>query len=525
MLACQIFIALAIAQARPENVVTVADKRALFKLMGTLPSSGGRYKVEGVAKGIPYTRVLLALTEDDVKAPNLYPFLALSGALASHKEARAVALEHFDQIAHPELKLLWAALLVQQPDPLRNITTFLKKALASPEDAKTLAAIEGPGFPAFKKLVNDRFEQGRANAVELVKTHRIEALPEFPTGFGYKLSSHVLAPNGSFHAIHRLEEGGGVFTYNLKTGLGDTRRIPEPSDVQAEGLERSFNSYTQLALNSRGDLLCSWTIRGNGDHGLGLLMANNGAFKVNRIKLSLDGSVLVDDRQGGWLIVAGAPQFTVFRVEADLSLTALGSFDGEGLHAENILDACMIAQGVLHCFWGDVDRKNHLRMRCIDFDIGRKTWLHDRLVQRIDEFVRSANRPKIVQLADKTLHYFWRVQTQDRQSKSAGTYYHSESDGNTIKLSESFEFSAVACDNRLVFCSTTDAAPNKIFFRVIHNGQVQAPTEITIAKDRKDALSLESMALAAGADRLWFMNKAAAEVICELRLSARNEKH
>ncbi len=48
--------------------------------------------------------------------------------------------------------------------------------------------------------------------------------------------------------------------------------------------------------------------------------------------IALNGrlSWCVDDPGGGWLLVVGGPQFTVFRVEADLSLTALGSFEGEG---------------------------------------------------------------------------------------------------------------------------------------------------------------------------------------------------
>src|SRR5262249_55194849 len=162
---------------------------------------------------------LLSLTEDDLKDRDLYPFLALSAGLMSHKESREAGLKSFDRIAHPVLKLSWAAMLIRQPDPPRNVTTFLKKALDSPEDAKTLAAMMGPGFSAFKKSVNDSYEKGRGNAVELVKTHRIEALSEFSSGFGYEFTSLVLSPNGSFHAVRLLDNSGELVAHNLQTGV------------------------------------------------------------------------------------------------------------------------------------------------------------------------------------------------------------------------------------------------------------------------------------------------------------------
>jgi len=124
----------------------------------------------------------------DLKDRDLYPFLALSAGLLSHKESREVGLKSFDEIAHPVLKLSWAAMLVRQSDPPRKITCFLKKALDSPADAKTLAAMMGPGFSSFKKSVNDGYEKGRGNVVELVRTHRTEALPEFSTGFDYSFT-------------------------------------------------------------------------------------------------------------------------------------------------------------------------------------------------------------------------------------------------------------------------------------------------------------------------------------------------
>jgi hypothetical protein len=522
MSASLFLIALALAQAQPEKGVTDAEKKALFKLLPTLPTRGEFFAEEGIAKAVPYTRVLLSLTEDDLKGRDIYPFLALTAGLMAHKEAREVGFKSFDQIAHPTLKLSWAATLFRQPDPPRQVVAFLKKALDSPADGKTLAMMMGPGFSAFKKSVNDAFEKGVGTAVKLVKSHRIKPLPEFSSGFGYEFTNLVLASNGSFYAVRPRENGGELITHDLQSSMRKFRSIPQPPGVKAafDGVPDN----TLLARNVRGDLLCRWMIGGNGDHGLGLLKAGAGEFVVKRIKRSLYHMVTVDDQEGGWLLVVGGPQFTVFRVEADLSLTALGSFEGEGHHSTNVVDACMIAPGLLHCFWGDVVEDNHLRMRCVDFDLQRKTWLHDRVIQRIDEFVSSANRPKVVQLADRTLHYIWKVDTGQRRTKAAGTYYHSEAHGKTIKLSEGYKFSAVPCGNRLIVCTTDDGAPKKVLFRVIHNGTVHPPTELTITNDLDHGLYLEYMALAAGSDRIWFMNTLATDTVYELRLSGGKEK-
>src|SRR5262245_60549019 len=425
MSASLFLIACALAQPQPESAITDAEKKEFFKLLATLPTRGEFFAEEGIAKAVPHTRVLLSLTEDDLKGRDIYPFLALSAGLMAHKEARETGLKNFDKISHPTLKLSWAAMLIRQPDPQRHVVAFLKKSLDSPDDAKTLSAMMGPGFPAFKKSVKDTFEKGVGTAVELVKSHRIKTLPEFSSGFGYEFTNVVLSRNGSFYAVRPREIGGELISHDLQAGTRKVRSVPQPPGVKS-GFNRVPDN-TLLARNARGDLLCRWMIGGNGDHGLGLLKAGADAFVVKRIKRSLYHMVIVDDQEGGWLLVVGGPQFTVFRVEADLSLTALGSFEGEGHHSTNVLDACMIAPGLLHCFWGDVVECNHLRMRCVDFDIQRKTWFHDRVIQRIDEFVSSAKRPRVVQLADKTLHYVWRVDTGQEKTKSAGTYYHSES--------------------------------------------------------------------------------------------------
>ena len=122
-----------------------------------------------------------------------------------------------------------------------------------------------------------------------------------------------------------------------------------------------------------------------------------------------------------------------------------------------------------------------------------------------EDAISSANRPRVLQLPDKTVHYVWRVDTGAQKTNAAGIYYYSETQGKTIKVSSSLQFAAVACGNRLVLCTSDEAAPNKILFRVIHNSTVHPPTEITIGKGREHQLWLEYMAVAGNTDRIWFM--------------------
>src|SRR5262245_6316604 len=104
MSASLFLIACALAQPQPESAITDAEKKEFFKLLATLPTRGEFFAEEGIAKAVPYTRVLLSLTEHDLKDRDIYPFLALSAGLMAHKEAREVGLKSFDQITHPDRK-------------------------------------------------------------------------------------------------------------------------------------------------------------------------------------------------------------------------------------------------------------------------------------------------------------------------------------------------------------------------------------------------------------------------------------
>ena len=180
--------------------------------------------------------------------------------------------------------------------------------------------------------------------------------------------------------------------------------------------------------------------------------------------------------------------------------------------------------GVAAFVLGDVDEDNHLRMRLLISTFIRKIWLHDRVIQRIDEFVSSASGPRSCSSPTRRSITSGMSIQATRQTKSVGTYYHSESHGKTIKLAEGVKFRAVPCGNRLVVCTTDDAAPKKVLFHVIHNGAAHAPTELAIANESDHGLYGHYLALAADSDRIWFMNTLATDVIYELRLSAGKQK-
>src|SRR5262249_40551652 len=146
MFVTMLVVALSSGQPRPDKEVTEAEKKEFLKLLATLPTRGEFFTEEAVKKAVPYTRVLLALTEKDLKNYDLYAFGALSAGLRGHKEARQYAAAHFGKIAHPELKLGWAIGLFGRPESPPEVVVFLRKALDAKEQARTLSSMLGPGF-------------------------------------------------------------------------------------------------------------------------------------------------------------------------------------------------------------------------------------------------------------------------------------------------------------------------------------------------------------------------------------------
>jgi len=272
-------------------------------------------------------------------------------------------------------------------------------------------------------------------------------------------------------------------------------------------------------VNSRGDLLCRWTLRGNGDHALALLRKESTSFLVNRVDLPLADAFVVADPEGAWYLIQGPPHFMVYRIDGDLKLTHLGEFAGKGHHTIRIMDARFIAKDVLHLFWADVlPTGNHLRMRCIDFDVKKRRWSHNREIFRLDRFVSSADGPTVLQLEDASLHYLWKIDEGENRGEATGLYYQAESEGRTEKISGGRQFRAISVGNLIVICYTLAESPGGVFFRVINQGAPGPVTEITAAGGRASPLREESMLLGGDSGRIRFMNTLLMNTLYELEL-------
>jgi hypothetical protein len=512
-------LALLLGQAQPEKAVTPAEKRELLEVLAKLPTKGEFFADEGVTKAVPYTRVLLELTEKDLENRDLYGLLALSRGLVDRDEPRRYGLTHFDSIAHPTIKLAWAIMLLGDDVGPPKIVTFLRNALNSKEQAQTLAAMTGPGFEEFKERVLRAHERARQTKVELVKRITIDAIPRHGDAFDYNDESCVFAPDQLLHVCRPHDQHGELITYNLADGSTSRRPIPQPAGFKAEYDFKDYFEHPGLWINPRGDLFCRWTLRGNGDHALALLKKGAGAFQVTRVNLVLDHCYVVPESEGAWYLVEGWPRSAIYRVDGDLKLTHVGDFAGVGHHTIRILDARFISKDVVHFFWGDVlPTGNHLRMRCVDFDVQKRKWLHNREIFRLDRFVSSAADPTVLQLPDESLHYLWKVDEGEHQGEATGLYYQAEADGKTEKLSSAQEYRAIAVGNLIVVCYTMAESPEKVFFRVVNHGALGPVSEIIAAKGREHNLRTEYMALAGDSEQVRFITTLAPIALYTLKL-------
>jgi hypothetical protein len=512
-------LVLGTTQAQVDKDVSDAEKKEFLKLLTKLPTRGEFFTAEAIKTAIPHTRVLLGLTEKDLEKYELYPLFALSRGLVDQKEPQQYATKHFNKIAHPTLKLAWATLLLDEKAPSPEIVGFLRKALDTKQDAQTLTSMLGPGFEEFKDRVIRLDEAGKRTRIELVKQHTIKEFPEFGRGHNYTNESYVAAPGPLLYAVRPHKQQGELNIYNVMEGKMRTLVLPQPEGFKPKFDFASYFENPLLVVNSHGDLMCRWTIEGNGDHGLALLKKGAESFVVRRVKKSLDRSYLVSDLKGSWYLIEGGPYFTLYQLDADLNLTALGEFAGKGFHSYGIADARFIAPDVLHLLWGDVIGGNHLRVRCVDFDVKRKRWLHDRELFRLDQFVSSANEPTVPQLKDESNHYFWRIDLGAKQGKATGLYYQTERDGKTVKVTDAYDYRAVAVGNRIVVCYTKEDTPEKVFFCVIHQGLVGPKSELIAAKGREHNLWAKYMFLYADGDRIWFANTLFGTWLYELKLT------
>ncbi len=132
---------------------TDAEKAAFLKLLAGLPQHGEFFADEGVARAEPYTRVLLSLGEKDLKDSDVDRVCVLSVDLMDRKEQREFGVKHFREIAHPTIKLFWGVVLFNKQATSPEIVGFLRSALDSPGDSKTLSEMVGPNYEDFVKRV------------------------------------------------------------------------------------------------------------------------------------------------------------------------------------------------------------------------------------------------------------------------------------------------------------------------------------------------------------------------------------
>jgi hypothetical protein len=146
-----LFSSFAIAQT--VNQISDARKKDFIELLKTLPYKGEFYNDEAIDKSQNYLPVLFALTEKDIKNYDIYPFLALSRGLCDLKASRNYAVRNFSEIRHPTLKLFWAAMLFDAKATSSEIVQFLRDALKSKEQSKTLSEMIGPDYKDFQRKV------------------------------------------------------------------------------------------------------------------------------------------------------------------------------------------------------------------------------------------------------------------------------------------------------------------------------------------------------------------------------------
>jgi hypothetical protein len=519
MWASILVVGLAVGQAPSEKAVTDAEKEEFLQLLSKLPSKGEFFTKEAVTTAEPYTRVLLALTEKDLEKRDLYPFLALSSGLAGRKEPRQYAITNFDKIGHPTMKLAWATMLLGENPLSPEIVTFLRKALDSKEDAKTLKEMLGPNFEEFRERVVQIYEQGRKTKVELVKRYTVDAIPDFRRGHSYTKDSYAFGPDQLLYAVRPFKQQGELITYNPAKSTTNRVTVPQPKTFKAGDDVFTYFDHPVLSINSRGDVFCKWTIEGNGDHGLAVLKKGADSFLVRRSDLYLADCFIVADPDGVWFLIQGGPRFTVYQVDQDLKLTRIGEFAGKGHHTIRIQDARFISKDVLHLFWADVlPTGNFLRMRCVDFDVKKQKWLHSREIFQLDKFVSTASEPTVLQLKDDSLHYLWRIDEGATRGDATGLYYQAEADGKTVKISNAREYRAIAVGNLIVVCYSTTESPEKVFFRVINHGALGPASEFTFAKGEEHNVDTEYMVLYAESGRIWFANTLTRDTLYELKL-------
>jgi hypothetical protein len=147
-------LSFATAVADDAKPVTATEKREFLALVRKLPTEGEFFTEKAIRKAAPHMRVLFALTEQDLEQDDIYPLAALSTGLCRDRKYRQYGVEHFSDLAHPSLKLFWAAALFGAQPPLSTeVVAYLRSALESEAQSRELREIVGPNFESFKERV------------------------------------------------------------------------------------------------------------------------------------------------------------------------------------------------------------------------------------------------------------------------------------------------------------------------------------------------------------------------------------
>src|SRR5262249_13017033 len=140
-----------------------------------------------------------------------------------------------------------------------------------------------------------------------------------------------------------------------------------------------------------------------------------------------------------------------------------------------------IADDVLHLVWADGTRDRAL-IRCIDFDVNKRRWLHSRELFGLESGRGSLREPTVLQRKDGSLHFLWKSSDDLREREASSVYYQAEPDGKTVKVASAAHYRAVSTGDHIIVCYTVKDAPEKVCFRIIKNGVLGPVAEITLDK-------------------------------------------
>jgi hypothetical protein len=516
-----IAVVLCVGQAPKE--VSEADKQAFFKLLSTLefqPAGHGAIFTEtSVKKAAPFAPVLFALTEKDVQKKDLTLVLTLSLQLVEVDEARKYGIKNFARIAHPRIKLYWATTLFGTHAAPPEIVAHLRQGID--REGENLDYLYGPAFQTFKERVILADEIAKQSKVELVKKHvQKNRFPDHGGGFSYTAANCIFAPGPLLIAVRPLNNDGfapdrgkqgELFTSDVAKGTTSRRLIPPIKPDHETTCD--FNSPI-LSINPQGDLLCRWTILGNGDHGFALLKKGADKFAVNHIKdlYIAHAAHVVADPSGAWYLIHWEPgECRVFKIDDALKLTQLGKLTSAEFTSSRDCEGRFITKDVLHVAW---------ELRSVDFHVNTRKWLHHRELYRPEQ--PGAQDVTAIQLANDSLHHLWSMNGGKEHANMTGVYCQAESRLEPVKICASVHYRAVAVGNRLVVCYTLEDSPTKVFFRVIHHGTLGPISELAVENKLDYSLWRDSLGLHAEGDRIWFVNSMKPDTVFELQVVDRN---